>query len=191
MELDIVNENIAFFICDLQERFREHIHSFRVIEHNCIKMIKLSKILEIPLVITTQNKNKLGPLVKELEKESQFQAYFEDKMSFSMISESIENYLREKRIQRVYLCGIESHICILLTAKDLIKKGYMVTVVSNCCSSRSPKDRREALDQMRHWDIEVLPMESSILGLIASSLHPNFKEISKEILRDTCSDISD
>lgn len=101
MELRVVNNKVSIFICDLQERFREHIHSFKVVEHNCRKIIKLSKIIEIPLVITIQNKDKLGPLVNELEIELQSQAFFEDKMAFSMMSESIENNLREKRIQRV------------------------------------------------------------------------------------------
>lgn len=41
----------------------------------------------------------------------------------------------------VILCGIESHVCVLNTALDLIEEGYQVFLPVDAVSSRSLGDR--------------------------------------------------
>lgn len=43
--------------------------------------------------------------------------------------------------QSVILCGIETHVCILHTALDMLDKGIAVHVVADAVSSRSQTDK--------------------------------------------------
>lgn len=85
----------------------------------------------------------LGRTVQELEIEKHPVTVFEKK-KFSMcippvIAEIGDHY------DSAVLCGVESHVCVLHTAFDLLERGIHVYVVANAVSSRSKTDRLDHL----------------------------------------------
>jgi hypothetical protein len=60
----------TFFLCDIQERFRDLIHQYPSVIATAEKMVKASTILDIPVVSTEQNPRALGSLVSELRASS-------------------------------------------------------------------------------------------------------------------------
>ena len=75
------------------------------------------------------------------------------------------------------MTGIESHICVYQTAKELLAEGYEVYVVKNACASRSKKDYRTALELMRDYGAKLTCVETVLFELLGSSNNPHFIEV--------------
>ena len=84
-------------------------------------------------------------------------------------------------IKHFLLSGIETSICIYLTAIDALKKGLGVTVISDCVLSRRDADATTAINQLSQAGASVLSLETIIYSLLASSNHPEFKKISTRV----------
>ncbi len=90
-------------------------------------------------------------------------------------------------VDTVILCGLETHVCILATCQDLLRKGFKVHVVSDACSSRSATDRHFALETMRQIGAVVTTTECVALALVGDAKHPKFKEV-QGVIKDVNGD---
>jgi nicotinamidase-related amidase len=50
-------------------------------------------------------------------------------------NEQFAGYLQELGIQKLYLCGLYTDVCILSTGMSACNRGFHVTLVSDCCAS--------------------------------------------------------
>lgn len=62
---------------------------------------------------------------------------------------SLDDYLRERHIQTIYLAGVCTHICVLQTAIDAYNRGYRVMIVKDACASFSQTEHQWALRYMQ------------------------------------------
>ncbi|KDN50896.1 hypothetical protein RSAG8_00525, partial [Rhizoctonia solani AG-8 WAC10335] len=86
----------AFLICDLQERIRGVIWKFDDIVYTANKMLKMAKILNVPVLTTEQHPRVFGSTVSELKYdhlESLNLGVFA-KTKFSMITQEVEEVIR-------------------------------------------------------------------------------------------------
>ncbi len=60
----------------------------------------------------------------------------------------------------VILCGIESHVCVLQTALELLARGYRVSALSDSVTSRGKSYTRNGLRQMRDAGVRITNSES-------------------------------
>jgi isochorismate hydrolase len=92
----------------------------------------------------------------------------------SLIKEEI------KKAARTYwiVAGIESHVCILQTVRDLLKNGYTPVVVQDAISSRNQLDHTSALQEMRALGARITTTETLLFELMQDAKHPHFKAIS-------------
>eukprot|EP01127_Copromyxa_protea_P007080 TRINITY_DN17005_c0_g1_i1.p1 TRINITY_DN17005_c0_g1~~TRINITY_DN17005_c0_g1_i1.p1 ORF type:complete len:198 (+),score=37.37 TRINITY_DN17005_c0_g1_i1:172-765(+) len=163
----------AFFLCDIQERFRPHIQAFPAVVQVAKTMTAAAKELQLPLIITEQYPEGLGKTVSELDT-----AYGKvyAKKTFSMVSDQILEDIKDA--DSVVLFGIEAHVCILQTAFDLIENGKSVHLVVDGTSSMRQFDRITAFQRMRDAGVFITTCESILFQLVRSADHPNFKAIS-------------
>uniref|UniRef100_A0A6I8N2R9 Isochorismatase domain containing 2 n=1 Tax=Ornithorhynchus anatinus TaxID=9258 RepID=A0A6I8N2R9_ORNAN len=138
-----------------------------------------ARILEVPVVLTEQYPQGLGPTVPELGAGGLRPL---SKTCFSMVTAEVERELEARPgLRSVLLCGIEAQACIMSTALDLLDRGLDVHVVADACSSRSQVDRLLALSRMRQSGAFLTTSESLILQLVRDAAHPRFKEVQKLI----------
>ncbi|KAJ1921953.1 hypothetical protein H4219_000300 [Mycoemilia scoparia] len=97
--------NTAFFVCDIQEKFRTGIHAFPSLVSVAQKMIKAANVLEVPYIITEQYPKGLGNTVPELDVENA--AAVVPKTKFSMLVPEVETKLKEFQTKSVVIFGIE------------------------------------------------------------------------------------
>lgn len=185
MKLFNIDNNIKIdetmvFIVDIQERLMPVIENGEEVVNNNIKLIKLANILNIPIIATEQYPIGLGYTVKEL-KELLNDGQIYTKTSFSGLTDAVLNELEKKDINSVILSGVETHICVLFTARDLIDKGYEVYLLEDCVSSKRISNKVNALNQLNKMGINITNFETVAFDLIKSSEHEKFREISKLI----------
>lgn len=175
--LDI--KKTALVVIDVQEKLSRVMHEKEKLFDNLQKLIKGINLLDIPIVVTEQNPNGLGPTVPDIA------PLLSDvkpiiKFSFSCCGE--EGFLREiEKLNRkqILLAGIETHVCVYQTAIDLIKAGYEVHVVVDCVSSRTIENKNLALDKMKNEGAKLTGVEIVLFELLRTAKHPKFKEMSQ------------
>ncbi|KAG0026227.1 Isochorismatase domain-containing protein 1 [Podila clonocystis] len=173
-------KSTAFFLCDIQEKFRSHIFQFPSVIATAQKMIAAHKVLDIPLIVTEQNPQALGATATELDLSAAKVNY--PKTKFSMFVPEVEKEL--KGIKSVVLFGIESHVCVLQTALDLLENNYDVHVLADGVSSMNHFEIEHALNRVRDAGGYVTTSESIIFQLMGDSKHEHFKKISN-LLKET------
>ncbi|KAF8982712.1 Isochorismatase domain-containing protein 1 [Entomortierella lignicola] len=164
----------AFFLCDIQEKFRTLIFQYPSVVATAHKMIKAHKILGVPLIVTEQNAKALGATAGELDISSA--KINAPKSKFSMYLPEVEKEL--KGIKSVVLFGIESHVCVLQTALDLLENNYDVHVLADGVSSIHNFEIEVALNRIKSAGGYVTTSESILFELLKDASHEKFKEIS-------------
>ncbi len=165
---------MALVVVDFQEKLVPHIDGIDDILKNAVKLIKASKTLKIPILVTEQIK--LGKTVDAVADVLESEAI--EKATFSCFkNREFKKRLEDTNANRVILVGIEAHICILQTAIDLKKAGYEVYVAADCTGSRKSYDKEIAIMRMQSEGIKLTTSESIIYELMESAKHPAFKKI--------------
>mmetsp|Transcript_14647 Transcript_14647/g.17323 ORF Transcript_14647/g.17323 Transcript_14647/m.17323 type:complete len:298 (+) Transcript_14647:26-919(+) len=192
----------AFFLCDIQERFRPLMHNSQTVISTAQYLTSIANTLDIPIVATEQYSKVFGPTVSDCFVNGQEglntliqKGHVFEKKKFSMLTDDVLELLNTMNtnsnssgdagassnngIQSVVLFGIESHVCVQQTCLDLIEMGKDVHVIVDCVSSQQPLDRDISLQRMANAGAFLTTSQSLAYMLVNSADHPNFKAISK------------
>ncbi|KAI1173945.1 Isochorismatase-like protein [Nemania sp. FL0916] len=183
-------QNPVIFVCDLQDKFRNAIWQFDKILLASQKVLRAAKILSIPIVATTQNAQKLGPIVAELQPLLKDAAVVADKTLFSMLAPAVTEHTLfssggAKR--EVVIVGIESHICVTQTALDLLARGHRVYVLADGVSSCNEHEVPIALARLRAEGVVVTTSESWLYEVMGDAAIPEFRDMAK-LVKETSQD---
>ncbi|KAI0538504.1 Isochorismatase hydrolase [Xylaria digitata] len=173
----------TIFVCDLQDKFRNAIWQFDKILLISRKVLRAAKVLQIPVVVTTQNKAKLGEIVPEIQELIQDAALNIDKTSFSMLVPEIASHplltSPDNTKRSVVIVGIESHICVTQTALDLLARGHRVYVLADGVSSCNELEVPVALARLRAEGVVVTTSESWMYETMGDAAVTEFRDIAK------------
>ena len=176
MNNTINSKNALVLIIDVQEKLVKMLKDDSVKE-NAVKIAKAAEILNIPVIITEQYPKGLGSTIEEI-KASLTEAKYMEKTHFSVLKEEGANDLiNSYGKKQIILFGIETHICVLQTAFDLMNKGYEVFAVQNASASRNDDNKQAALRRLIHSGAQIVTTEMVLFELLEGSNHPKFKEV--------------
>jgi nicotinamidase-related amidase len=175
----ILNRNkTALLVIDIQERIIGVMRKHEKLLENVLKLIKGAKTLNVPVFYTEQYPKGLGETIKILKDELIDEAI--QKLSFSCSgATNLFTKLKEKNIEQVIVCGVESHVCVQQTVLDLLANNFQVNLVANGVSSRSKNDYEIALRRMEKHGAEITTVESVLFELLEVCGTPEFKQISQ------------
>lgn len=177
----IRDDNSIGVIVDIQSKLLPLMADPEGTVASTITLVRGLKVLGIPVFHTEQYPKGLGSTIDAVAAE------FENeepviKASFSCCDDNpFRDRLAESGRKSVILAGIESHVCMLQTAIDLVDQGYQPVVVADATSSRSALDRDVAFERMRQEGVRITTVESILFELTRVSGTPRFKEISRLI----------
>lgn len=163
----------VIFVCDIQEKFRRAIYGFDELVLATQKVLKAASVLNMPVYVTTQNKRGLGETVSELDTSNAVVNV--DKSKFSMYVPDLVAKL-PKNVP-VAIVGLESHVCVLQTTKDLINNGHQVYLLADAISSVNKQEKPIALQRMARWGAQVTTTESFMYEVMQDAAIPEFKKI--------------
>ena len=172
-------EQCALVVVDIQEKLLPPIFNKDTMVKNSQLLIRLAKILSIPVMVTTQYVKGLGGTVPEIASLLPDVKSI-DKMEFGCFgSDMFRSGLKSLPGSRntVLLCGMEAHICVMQTALGALNDGYLVHVASDAIGSRTESNWRIGLDRMRAAGAVISSTEMMMYELLRCSGTPQFKEL--------------
>jgi len=175
----ILRDNTSALFIDIQDRLFPYMQEREQLEQNLITLAAGLKVLEIPFLVTEQYTKGLGFTVLPLKNALGDYSAIE-KIAFSCCDEpQFSKALSVTGKKNVILCGIETHVCVLQTAIDLLQAGYQPVVIEDCVSSRKLSDKHTAIERMRQEGAIISSLESILFELTRYSGTETFKAISK------------
>ena len=172
-------EQCALIVVDIQQKLLPPIFNKEMLVRNSQLLVRLAKILSIPIMITTQYSKGLGATVPEVSSLLPDVTAI-DKLEFGCFgSERFRAGLKALPGNRntVLLCGMETHICVMQTALGALNDGYLVHVASDAVSSRSEWNWHVGLDRMRAAGAVISSTEMMMYELLRCSGTAQFKEM--------------
>ncbi|MBI3593247.1 MAG: hydrolase [Nitrospirae bacterium] len=177
----LYKDNAALVIIDIQDRLAAAMKVRDKVIKNCLHLIELSKLLNIPIVLTEQYPKGLGRTVAEIKEQLPVYQPIE-KLTFSCCEEP--NFLNEiKKLNKktIILTGMETHICILQTCIGLLKEGFNVHLVRDGVCSRTKENWKTGTGFMRDAGAVITCTETVLFQLLKVAGTEEFKTISKRI----------
>ncbi len=175
----LYKENTIAVVIDMQEKLLPNMLHSDEIQENCIKTIFGLKALNIPIVVTQQYTKGLGPTIDPINKAIGNFSYIE-KLTFSCYRETdFIKVLNKSGKRNVLIMGVETHVCVLQTAMDLLYNNFNPVVITNATSSRKEEDKNVAIWRMRDIGAIVSTYESILFELCKEAGTEEFKAISK------------
>lgn len=170
-------QSCCLVVVDVQEKLAAVMYDRENLIHRCAILIQIADRLKIPVLWCQQVPKALGPTVHRLRELLKDREPI-NKTSFNCCGE--ENFIKameKSSPQTVFLCGIETHVCVFQTAADLIRRGLRVHVIADAVSSRTPENKQIGLQRMRDAGAVISSVEMLLFELLADSQHEAFKEL--------------
>lgn len=166
----------GLLIVDVQQRLLPLVLDAERVQRNIQRLMAAAGLLSVDVVATEQYPERLGVTLPEL---GTLPHPALPKRAFSAAAcQGVLQTFREQELRQVVVCGIETHVCVMQTALDLLAAGLDVFVVVDAVSARGELDHRVALDRLRDEGVSVTTTESCLFEWTATSTHEHFKAIS-------------
>ena len=173
----------ALVVIDIQERFRNLIHDQPRLLKSCDRLIRAFNELDLPLLATEHYSRGLGVTMPEI-RSVLGDARPLEKIHFSCDGDpGFRKALDGLNRDQIVLCGIETHVCVYQTARDLMDRGKQVTIAADAVSSRHAADRRIGIEHMRRIGVQVMNVEMILFEILREAKTADFKAIAP-ILKD-------
>jgi nicotinamidase-related amidase len=175
----LVADQCALVVVDIQEKLLPPLFNKEQLVKNSQLLIRLARILDLPILVTTQYSKGLGGTVPEIESLLGDVATY-DKLEFSCFgSDQFRSHLKAVPGNRntVLLCGMEAHICVMQTALGALNEGYLVHVASDAVGSRAEWNWKIGLERMKAAGAVISSTEMMMYELLRCSGTPQFKEL--------------
>lgn len=170
-------ENSIVLMIDVREKLVKATGAESEVK-NAEKMISAANILNIPILVSEQYPKGLGATVTEVSEKFTKETKVVEKSAFSLLKEkNMLERIKSFGKKQVILFGIETHICVLQTALELIENGYEVYLIKNASKSRQEFEHLSGIDVMRSNGVNIVTLEIALFELLKTSKNPSFKEI--------------
>lgn len=163
-------------IVDAQTANREIAKKAKRWESNICKWAKCIDRLDMPVLVTEMyGKGETLESITELiaRKETIIREDYN-----ALNSEDFVSLLDSGNNRRIYICGLEDHLGVQLTAQGLLEHGYNVVVIEDCCSAKTEKEHELAMANLRESGCSVISYEYALMRIMKNAGHPAYKSVS-------------
>jgi nicotinamidase-related amidase len=169
----------GLLVIDVQEKLVPRIVDAAALTRNLAFLVDAARLLNMPIQATEQYPRGLGATVPEL---AQRLPERPEKVAFSScaVASVVQTFHRTAR-PKVVVAGIETHVCVLHTALDLLALDFRVYVVIDAVGSRYRIDHDTALRRLERAGAILTTVETCAFEWIGGADHVHFKAISRLI----------
>jgi nicotinamidase-related amidase len=175
-------EGTTLLIVDVQERLfpaMDADHREQVMRNVKI-LAAAAQRFRLPVVVTEQYPKGLGHTLPELREALGPEIQPVPKVSFSCWgAEEVRSRLRAAGTRRVIMAGIEAHVCVLISALELMGEGMAVHVPADAVTSRTQANWRLGTEQLRQAGAVVTATETLVFQLLGQGDTDDFRELAR------------
>ena len=163
-------------VIDLQDRLVPPMKYGKQVIKKTNILLSIAEDLGIPVIVTEQYPQGLGKTVPEVNIGSEAAIFA--KTTFSACTEEVLSELERLGRKKIIITGMETHVCVFQTARDLLALGYQVFVVEDAVCSRTKENFRNALSLMSQMGAVVTSTELVFFDLMKEADTPEFRKLS-------------
>lgn len=173
----LATDNTVLLIVDVQGKLAHLMHEKEILFNNIRNTIKGAQVLNIPILVTEQYPAGLGPTIPEVA------GMFENpnaisKTSFSCCGDDrFVKALDNLHPENVLVAGIETHVCVYQTVRDLLKANYAVQIIADAVSSRTKYNKQIGLKKIIKAGAEITSVETVLFEMLREAGGEKFKKI--------------
>lgn len=177
-------DDSCLLLIDVQEKLTPYVRDAEALVKRCQWLMRLADDLGVPHIVSEQYPRGLGATVTALKELSTVENPCE-KVHFSCWREpSFKNRLQDLHKNQLILIGIETHVCVLQTALDLLDQGFQVFVVVDAVSSRFELDYHYGLKRMKQAGAQLVTAEMVFFEWLERAGTAQFKALSAAYMKN-------
>jgi isochorismate hydrolase len=171
----------VLLIIDIQDKLASVMTMKDQVVKNCLHLIELAKMQNIPVVLTEQYPRGLGRTVAEIQ--AALLSYKPvEKVAFNCCGEpAFLTEIKKLGKKKVIVTGMETHICVLQTSLGLLQEGLDVHLVQDAVCSRTKANWVTGVEFLRDAGAAVTCAETVLFQLLKVAGTEEFKKISMRI----------
>jgi len=146
---------------------------------NAALLLQGAQLLGVPILVSEQYRRGLGTTIPELARLLPTGTPFHEKMEFSVwAAPGLAAAIVATGRSQIVVMGMEAHICVYQTVRDLAHVGYRVHVPHDAVCSRDPENARVGLVLAERVGGVVSSTETILFDWLHRAGSPEFKAIS-------------
>jgi nicotinamidase-related amidase len=176
--LTLERGNALLLVIDVQQKLASAMNAGALaqLEKNAAVLIRAARRLDLPIVATEQYPKGLGPTVPALRE--LLPADPLTKLEFSCgASKPIAKEILGTGRRQAIVVGMEAHVCVFQTVRDLLRGGFSVFVAQDAVISRSDANRQVGLHLCEKAGAVLSSTETILFDLLGVAGTPEFKEL--------------
>ena len=184
MRRSIKARSSFLLMIDIQERLIPAIYNKDEVLRNSLRLLNAARELSVPSIVTEQYPKGIGSTLPELKELIPEGTGVIEKTEFSCCDASgfgdafLNLNFTSGTKDTAILFGVETHICVLATAIDMLERYNLnVVVAADACGSRTKENHELALDALRSIGCLVVPTETVIYHMLGKAGTPEFKKL--------------
>lgn len=171
-------ENTGLIIVDIQGNLAEQMYEKESLFKQTSILIQGAKLLNLPIIWVEQIPEKLGATHPEIAKHLTGSAYA--KSSFSALGcKDIKQAILSNDKTDWIVAGIECHICVYQTVRDLLAMDLRVHLATDAVSSRTPENKQLGINAMQAAGAKLTGSEMALFELQQKAEGAAFKSLIK------------
>lgn len=176
----VLDVNQVFLLTiDIQERLLPAMYNKEQLNRGLRRIIQGAELFAIEGCVSEQYPKGLGATVGEYAETLQRMSHpFFEKTKFNALTPEIKDYIEKSEKKQILIIGVETHVCVYQTVRELLMSGYEVFIIADAVSSRFEEDKKFALKTLRQLGAWIISSENALFDLLGDAKHPNFKAIS-------------
>src|SRR5690554_4441059 len=173
-------EDTVLMVIDIQERLVPVMKYKDQVINNTKILLRAAEEMNFPVLVTGQYPKGLGRTVPDLMDLIDYENIYA-KNSFTAYTDDVREALNVLGKKKVLITGMETHVCVFQTARDLLADGYQVFLVKDGVASRTKENYLNGLDLIKDLGGVITNTETAVFDLLKVSGTPEFKVMSKLI----------
>ncbi len=174
-------EASALLVIDVQERLAAAMNpdSLQRALNRTVAAILGAKALGMPILVTEQYPRGLGPTMKAVQEAigEGFQPI--EKIEFSAWQPGIQAQLSAR--PNVLVVGMETHVCVFQTVRDLASAGLTPWLAADAVLSRQAIDHQTGLALSARAGAILTTVETALFDALVKASGPEFKAVSAAV----------